>query len=438
MLFDLIEEAKKILAIDTSGLTGTRPLAESLVPFCRRLGFTVSLQGPKTGSPDANLIAHTASPDGGDLCPDGLAFVTHLDTVPAGDPELWTETGGNPLQPVLSGDRLYGLGSADTKLDILCKLLAIDRVGLANLKIPLALVGSFGEERSLAGARLIRETGLMRPKFALIGEPSELKAVVAHKGILYMRARFQGDAAEVRDPTVKKTFRGRAAHGSMPHLGENAIEKAMRWAFEQKESELVDIHGGTVHNVVPELCRIGLMPYSSHGPRLRFLKAFLGLMDKAREMLQKEHNPAFDPPHSTDNIGVVRMPDLNTIEIDFDFRLIPETVIQSLEEIFAALPKEAPGGVVETIRSNPPLNTLPDTEIVRYVGQAQTGAGLTQAFVVKSGNTEAPIFREMGAQAVVIGPGRSVGNIHAPNEHVEVPQLFKAVDFYTAFLRQFC
>jgi acetylornithine deacetylase/succinyl-diaminopimelate desuccinylase-like protein len=72
------------------------------------------------------------------------------------------------------------------------------------------------------------------------------------------------------------------------------------------------------------------------------------------------------------------------------------------------------------------------------VGEAQQAVGLPRAFVVKSGNTEGAIFHDIGAQAVIIGPGRAVGNIHAPNERNEIPQLHQAVDFYTAFLRGFC
>src|SRR6266849_518416 len=56
--------------------------------------------------------------------PRGLLLVTHLDTVDPGPPEFWTETGGNPFALTQKGHRLFGLGSADTKLDALCKLFA--------------------------------------------------------------------------------------------------------------------------------------------------------------------------------------------------------------------------------------------------------------------------------------------------------------------------
>jgi len=444
VLFDLIEESKTLIGINSVSEIGNRRLAEHLLPFCKKLGFHVTLQssGNGHGGAEVNLIAHTEPEGKGDLCPDGLALVTHLDTVPAGDTSLWMETGGDPFKATIKGDKIYGLGSADTKLDFLCKLLAVEQVGLKNIKTSVALVGTFGEERALAGARLIRETGIMHPKLALIGEPSQLKAVVAHKGILYLRAVLTSPPA----PLLTKergaegrvrSFKGKAAHGSMPHLGENAVEKAMRWLVGQEGMELSEIQGGTVHNIVPESCRVVTSPSNTPSGRIAFLKKFLNLMDKAREHLKLHSNPAFDPPYTTDNIGVIRMLDADTIEIEFDFRLIPETDGNELFAIFQALQKGMPGARVEVIRSNAPMNTPLDSEIVSLVGTAQAAVGLEKSFLVKSGNTEGAIFSDMGVQSIVIGPGKATGNIHAPNEYNQISQLHKAVDFYAAFLKGF-
>ncbi|HSA59091.1 MAG TPA: M20/M25/M40 family metallo-hydrolase [bacterium] len=439
MLFDLIEECKKIIAINTAGSAGTRRLVEHLVPYCRALGFRVFFQSPDNGpAADLNLIAHTQAEGAPDLCPQGLAMVTHLDTVPAGDRSLWTETGGDPYRATIQGDKIYGLGSADTKLDFLCKLLAIEQVGLQNVTVPVVLVGTFGEERSLAGARLLLDGALMKPKFALIGEPCELKAVVAHKGILYMRAVFRSEGAQGLAPPQTRHFHGRAAHGSMPHLGENAVEKAIRWLMAEWNVEATEIDGGVAHNIVPDSCRLSYVASEGPGPRVRFLKSFIDAIDRARLFLATHRNPSFDPPHTTGNIGVIRTHADGTVEIEFDYRLIPETDSEALFSIFEKIGASVPGAAVEEIRSNRPLNTPPDSEIVRRVGDAQEACGLARAFVVKSGNTEGAIFHDMGAQAVITGPGRAVGNIHAPNEHNEISQLKKAVEFYTAFLRRFC
>ncbi len=448
MLFDLIEESKKLISLRSDGLVGTRPLAEHLAPFCKQLGFNVTIQqGGNGGGNEVNLIAHNTP--GPDLCPGGLTFVTHLDTVPGGDPSLWTKTGGDPYHATVEGDCLYGLGSADTKLDILCKLLAVEKVGLKNIKTPFALIGTFGEERSLAGTRLLKETGLIHPKLALIGEPSELRPVIAHKGILYLKAYFNsphpplnlrgGERGSYKGE--RRSFTGRAAHGSTPHLGENAILKAIDWLLEEQKKrsslQLLTIQGGTVHNVVPAFCALEVAEGKGDCPRIGFLKKFLQVMKTADAYLATHENKAFDPSRTTSNVGVIRG-DEKGIEIEFDFRLIPETDGNALAEILQTVSREVEGAQVTPIRSNPPMNTEKSSEIADRVGKALQAVDLPISFKFKSGNTEGAIFNMMGAEAIVIGPGRSEGNIHSPNEHTTIPQLQKAVEFYTAFLGQFC
>ena len=459
MLFDLIEESKKLISIRSVSSEGTRDLVEYLAPFCRGLEFHIAFQtaGNGQGSHEVNLIAHIVPESAPDLCPGGLALVTHLDTVPPGDLSLWTETGGDPFRATIKGDKIYGLGSADTKLDFLCKLSAVENVGLKNFKIPVAVIGTFGEERALAGARLLRETGIIHPRFALVGEPSELRPVIAHKGILYMRAVYPHPslipgtqvpspasgrgARQSRNPVRVRVFKGRAAHGSMPHLGENAIRKAVEWLFAEQGKnpglQLISIRGGTVHNVVPEECVVEVSEGEKPCPRIEFLKKFFHLMKTADAYLKTHRNDAFDPPRTTGNIGVIRG-DEKKIEIEFDFRLIPETDGNELYEIFQALPREIQGARAEMIRSNAPMATDRRSEIARRVGEALKEADLPVSFAAKSGNTEGAIFNAMGAESIVIGPGRSTGNIHAPNEYNEISRLQKAVEFYTAFLKQFC
>ncbi len=444
MSFDLIGESKKLISVRSVSAEGTRELVEYLVPVCEKVGFHLTLQAEGDGeAKEINLIAHTVPKNSLNLCPGGLVLVTHLDTVPPGDPSLWTENEGDPFRAVVKGDRIYGLGSADTKLDFLCKLLAIETVGLKNLKIPMALIGTFGEERALAGVRHLQETRIIHPRFALVGEPSELAAVIAHKGILYMRGVYEGHdvGAKFIAPLHRRTFIGRAAHGSMPHLGENAIEKAVRWLIEEEARNprlnLVSINGGTVHNVVPDRCEVETVEGDAPCPRILFLKKFIQLNKAAAAYLKTHRNDAFDPPETTCNIGVIRTIE-GKIEIEFDFRLIPETDGNELFEIFQALLKEVEGAKVEVIRSNAPMNTDRNSEIVRRVGEAQTAVGLPSSFLVKSGNTEGAILNAMGVETVVIGPGKSAGNILAPNEYNEISQLSKAVEFYTAFLSRFC
>ncbi|MBI3540581.1 MAG: M20/M25/M40 family metallo-hydrolase [Deltaproteobacteria bacterium] len=447
-MFDLIKEAQKLIAIRSDGDRGTMEIVRHLIPFCRQLGFHLTLQPALNGQAELemNLIAHTVFEGSLDLCPGGLLWVTHLDTVPAGNLSLWTETSGDPFCPTLREDKIYGLGSADTKLDFLCKLKAIENVGLKQVKIPFALIGTFGEERALAGARLLHESGLIHPQFVLVGEPSEVQPVIAHKGILYMRAVWEAPPHPSPLPQgerefKKQSFHGRAAHGSMPHLGESAIEKAVQWLLQEQKKNprlhLQSISGGTVHNVVPEFCEIAISEGNGPCPRIAFLHSFFNLIHTADTYLETHSNPAFTPPKTTYNVGVIRG-NTHRIEIEFDFRLIPETDGNALFEIFKGLALKIPEARVEVIRSNPPMATDPQSELVQKVSLALQTAGLPVRYLVKSGNTEGAIFNSMGAESVVIGPGKAVGNIHAPNEYNELSQLHQAVDFYTAFLRQFC
>jgi acetylornithine deacetylase/succinyl-diaminopimelate desuccinylase-like protein len=141
VLFDLLEESKKLISLCSVSSEGTREIIEHLAPFCQKLGFHLTFQSPEedNSSRQVNLIAHTVSKDSQNLCPHGLMMGTHLDTVPPGNPFLWTETGQDPFCATVKEGKIYGLGSADTKLDFLCKLQAIEKVGLKNIKVPLAL-----------------------------------------------------------------------------------------------------------------------------------------------------------------------------------------------------------------------------------------------------------------------------------------------------------
>ncbi|MBI2500038.1 MAG: M20/M25/M40 family metallo-hydrolase [Deltaproteobacteria bacterium] len=444
MTWDLLEEAKKMIAIRSISQEGNRAAVQFVAPFCEKLGFNLTFQAPAGGSTgeDLNLIAHTVPPNSGDLCPKGLLWVTHLDTVPPGDLSLWTETGGDPYCATIKGEKLYGLGSADTKVDILCKLKAIETVGLKNVKIPFALVGSYGEERGLAGIKRLRESEVMHPRFALVSEASDLRPVLKHKGILYMKLFFNsplpqaGEGLGVRE----LTFHGKAAHGSTPHLGDNAIEKAFQWLFEEQAKEpnlqLISVEGGTVHNIVPEKCLLKVAKGANPSPQIDFLKKFWQIVERVDQFLEKDRDEAFDPPVTTRNIGVIRQ-EGDRLLIEFDYRLIPSTEGNTLFALLKEIGQIA-GAELKVLSSNPPLDTSLQSEIVERVTTALRSVGSEISFPVKSGNTEGAILAMMGAEAVVIGPGKAVGNIHKPNEHNEISQLQRAVDFYTAFLRQFC
>jgi acetylornithine deacetylase/succinyl-diaminopimelate desuccinylase-like protein len=443
-MFNLLEECKKLISIRSDKEAGNRQLVDHLVPYCRSVGLNITLQ-PGKDPKEINLIAHTVPSNSKDLCPQGILLNTHLDTVPGGDTSRWTETGNDPFRPTLKGDLLFGRGSADTKLDFLCKLKALENIQTSFskplreiFKIPIALVGTYGEEQGLLGARFIWETGVMHPKFALVGEPCELKPVIAHKGVLYMRAWCSISVSQNISNIEEKIFRGKAAHGSTPQLGENAIYKGIDWLLqklkEEPNLEAIEVNGGTVHNIVPEECRIKVGRGETPSKRTLFLKKFFELHQKTQDYLETHSDPEFDPPPTTTNVGVIRTSETK-IEIEFDYRLIPQTDSEKLLKILKQLQHEAH---LDVILLDAPMVTRKDSEMAQVVKTALQKVELSVEFFTKSGNTEGAVYNAMGAQSIIFGPGLAKGNIHASNEFMYVSQLFKAAEFYEAFLRQFC
>jgi acetylornithine deacetylase/succinyl-diaminopimelate desuccinylase-like protein len=174
----------------------------------------------------------------------GVVLSGHLDTPPIGD--YWSFS-----QSQLASGRMYGRGAADMKGTVVAMLEAAQ--DLVARKIPIVLAFSTDEETSMQGAIALAKTlPLRRAKAIVVGEPTGLRVAYAEKGVLDL-------AIETR---------GKAAHGAMPHLGENAIAKMMRIlrGLESFKSRIAHpelgtvtlnigtFNGGTRINVVPSKC----------------------------------------------------------------------------------------------------------------------------------------------------------------------------------------
>ena len=174
----------------------------------------------------------------------GVVFSGHLDTPPIGD--YWSFS-----QSQVAAGRMYGRGAADMKGTVVAMLQAAQ--DLVSRKIPLVLALTTDEESAMQGAMALSKTlPIRRAKAIVVGEPTGLRVAYAEKGVLDL-------AIETR---------GKAAHGAMPHLGENAISKMMRIlrglegfkgriAHPELGSVTMNIgtfNGGTRLNVVPNKC----------------------------------------------------------------------------------------------------------------------------------------------------------------------------------------
>src|SRR5687768_15683169 len=206
-----------------------------------------------------------------------LCLTGHLDVVPLGA-RAWTK---DPFSGESDGDRLYGRGTSDMKAGVAAMLLAARGFSKKLSNTPgIVLVLTAAEEGGCVGSRHLAQTQLLGKAGAMIvGEPTSNYPLVGHKGSLKFNARF----------------RGVSAHGSMPHLGVNAIRKAADavaklsdFDFKAKEHPVMGkptlnvgtIQGGSGVNLVPDSASIGVdirtVPGMDHAQLISRLKNVVG------------------------------------------------------------------------------------------------------------------------------------------------------------------
>lgn len=251
----------RLISFDTVSRHSNLALIKDIQGYCEQLGLRVDLTFNKVQN-KANLFVTVPAGEQADIINGGLVLSGHTDVVPV-DGQDWTF---DPFTATIRGDKLYGRGACDMKGFIACALSLLPKaVILSNagkLKRPLHLALSFDEEVGCLGAPLIladlKARGLT-PDYCIVGEPTLMTMVVAHKGIAVYRCRVHG----------------KSAHSSLTHQGVNAISYASRLvgyvdtladeiSNRDDNDNLFDvpfstlsvgtIKGGTATNIVPNLC----------------------------------------------------------------------------------------------------------------------------------------------------------------------------------------
>ncbi len=455
-----LELARKLIAADSVSAKGTRRAAEVLEPLWAHAGLPVHRQAVE--EIHLNLLG---GPGGEASGPGGVLLVTHLDTVPPGPLERWQ---GDPWTLTERDGFLHGLGVADVKLDALCKAEAARRVQGRKARRPFWLLGTFGEEVGLRGARHFVESDLFRtvaPAQVLCGEPSELQIISAHKGYAVVRCTLRdGKARPVNTdgPGVEQLFfAGRAAHSSTPALGENAILKALAWV-KAAGSPVIAARGGSGTNVVPASCLVEVpaprekgepepasvkfLPQRPPQPNLwRALATASALEELWQRTLPEGADPRFDPPGAVGGLNVLDSGEA-AVSLDLDARLLPAHDPDALIAAFSAQARawvdQLGRGELElriTVERNAGGMALaPAAPLLKSAGAVLARHGLDPTPRAKPTSTEAGVFARAGCEAIVIGPGRSTGNAHTPNERIEMAQLDKACDLYESLLLELC
>ncbi|WP_326914450.1 acetylornithine deacetylase [Sphingopyxis chilensis] len=250
-----LEWVERLIAFDTTSRVSNLALIEFVAKFLRDENWHVSLTWNHDGR-KANLFATLPALNG--TLQGGLVLSGHTDVVPV-DGQDWTT---DPFAPQVRNDRLYGRGACDMKGFLGVAISLAPRWAKLGLPHPVHLALSFDEEVGCLGAPILIEDLARRgvkPDYCIVGEPTNMQPVIAHKGIRILRC----------------SVRGRPSHSSRPHDGVNAIEYASRIlnhlteiartakeegpfdeGFDPPYTSLVvsEISGGTAPNVVAEHC----------------------------------------------------------------------------------------------------------------------------------------------------------------------------------------
>jgi acetylornithine deacetylase len=336
-------------------------------------GFQCEIM-PLPHQPDKfNLIATLGSGDG------GLVLAGHTDTVPY-DEGRWQS---DPFSLEERDQKLYGLGSCDMKGFFAIVLDTVQAMQLSNLKQPLIILATADEESSMSGARALVERGSLKARYALIGEPTSLTPIYAHKGIMMERIQITGQAG----------------HSSNPSLGNNALD--------------------AMHEVMSELMIF-------------------------RQQLKKDYRDAsFVIDYPTMNFGCLHGGDnpnriCGRCELEFDLRALPGMSNQALmAEIAQLLPRiEEKTGTKIQLNSLfpdvPSFYTPIESDIIKACEVLTKRQASTVAFA-----TEGSFLNQMGMETLILGPG-SIDQAHQPNEFMALDQIQPMQQVIRGLIERFC
>jgi succinyl-diaminopimelate desuccinylase len=460
MAFDFLSAARDLIAIDSRSTVSNDAVVRFLTPLCRAADLDVQVRREtRDGVDQFNLVA---TRDGGGE--GALLLTTHLDTVPPGDPSLWTVSGGRPFALTERDGELYGLGSADVKLDFLCKLAALERLRTETLRRPVLLAGTYGEEVGRYGAALFVRTIGTPPAMALVGEPTGLQACLSHKGYVevHVQARATAPARPVTGPVWRLRFTGVAAHSSQPDRGVSACDlllDALPALRRSPAAAVIEARGGDVINLVapsadltvaatamPAVTAAEATPLAAREsrwspPLANALARVHACTVALRDTLATWRDDAFRPAYSTVNNGLLRL-GADRLGYACDLRLLPgdapRAALDAYLDQLRGLRIEGAELTVSTRFDAPAFAARSDSTLVPALKQTLAEHSLPLSDEAKSGTTEATVYAQAGIDTVVFGPGVATGNIHKPDEHVPVAHLRHATDVYEGVVRRLC
>ncbi len=378
--FALIE---RLIGFDTTSRDSNLGLIEWTRDYLKGYGIASRLTYDASGK-KANLFATVEKGN-----KPGIVLSGHTDVVPV-DGQDWSS---DPFKAIVKNEKIYGRGACDMKSYLAVVLAMAPRFAAADLKAPIHFALSYDEEVGCVGARGLLEDlarNDIRPAGAVIGEPTSMRPVIAHKG----------------KRSYQCCVRGREAHSALTPQGVNAIEYAAR-----------------------------IITYIRH------------MAERMRDCEPRDHG--FDVPFTTLQTGVIAGGTAGNIVpreciFQFEFRYLPGADPDALEREIkdyaerVILPEmrrtDAGTGIsFETKAEIPGLDTGEAEEVTRLAQALSRDKSASKVAYA----TEGGLFQRAGIPAVICGPG-SIEQAHKPDEYVTLEQVRLCESFMERLLEQMC
>lgn len=371
---------EKLVAFDTTSRRSNLAMIDFMAQWLEAHGVAARLV-PSPDGGKANLYASI-----GPLVDGGVVLSGHTDVVPV-DGQQWRS---DPFALREADGRLYGRGATDMKGFIACALALLPEMAQGRLNQPIHFAFSYDEEIGCRGApamieRIVQE--VLVPLAVIVGEPTEMALVNAHKGLAVYRV----------------TVTGKAAHSSQTQIGASAVMAAGR--------------------MIAKLHEIG----------------------EHRRLLADPASP-FTPPYSTMTANRISGGAAVNIlaercEFEWDLRVVPG---DDRDAILAEIRAFARDVVLPDMRQSAPEADIHIQEISAAPALApeqnsaaealiRTLTGANQAQAVAYG-TEAGLFQRAGMSVIVCGPG-SIAQAHQPDEWIAIDQLSQCTALLQRLIR---
>ncbi|EGR0542747.1 acetylornithine deacetylase [Vibrio cholerae] len=369
-VYEGLISTSSISSTDARWDEGNEQVIAKLADWLSALGFSIQIE--QVAPNKQNLIAKLGSGEG------GLLLAGHSDTVPF-DEGRWNY---NPHALTQANNRFYGLGTADMKGFFAFIYEAVKNVDWSKQTKPLYVLATCDEETTMLGARHFTENAPFKPDYCIIGEPTSLVPIRAHKGHVANAIRVTG----------------KSGHSSNPALGVNAIEIMYEVLF-----------------------------------------ALMQLRDR---LIKEYHHPGFEIPTPTLNLGHIHGGDspnriCGCCELHYDVRPLPGISLDGLDNLMRDALREVQQkwpGRIELIPLHDPIpgyECAHDHPFIHGISEICEQEAQTVNYC-----TEAPFLQQI-CPTLVLGPG-SIDQAHQPDEFLAFEFIDPTVRVLSRAMQKYC